>query len=165
MGEEVFAQIGDDALAHLLQNDRLKIGAAHGEDEHACVDGHGGKEAVQGEIAHHHLLDVAHDEGGRDVVGDGEEHQHAHQRKLAAVGLGVLHQTADDLAVRHIPLKAHGFFFVLDGSVGKDQQSGDDADDSAHQQQRIHILHALSPPTSSSRRCRSTILRYSSQEA
>ena len=134
VGKEVFAQVGDDALAHLLQDDRLQIGAAHGKEQHAGVDCHGGKQGVEGKFPHHHLLDAAHDEGGRNVVADGAEHQHAHQCKLAAVGLGVLYQTADDLAVGHIPLKAHGFFLVLDGSVGKEQQGGDDADDGSHQQ-------------------------------
>ena len=32
VGKEVFAQVGDDALAHFLQDDGLQIGAGHRED-------------------------------------------------------------------------------------------------------------------------------------
>ena len=165
VGEKVFAQIGDDALAHTLQNDGLQIGAGHREDQHTRVHGHTDIEAFQFEIAHHKLFDVAHDEGRRDVVGDGEEDEKAHDNELPEVGLGVAEEAAQDLAVGHAALEAHSRFLVFDAGVGDEQQHRHGADDAAHEKKRIQTHHALPPPTSSSSFCRSTILRYSGQDA
>ena len=94
VGKEVFAQVGDDALAHPLQDDRLQIGAAHRKDQHAPIDGHTDVEAPEREIASHKLFDIAHDEGRGDVIGDGEEDEKAHHDELVPIGLGVTEEAA-----------------------------------------------------------------------
>ena len=165
VGEKVFTQIGDDALAHTLQNDGLQIGAGHREDQHTRVHGHTDIEAFQFEIAHHKLFDVAHDEGRRDVVGDGEEDEKAHDDELLEVGFGVAEEAAQDLAVGHAALEAHSRFLVFDAGVGDEQQHRHGADDAAYEKKRIQTHHALPPPTSSSSFCKSTILWYSGQDA
>ena len=165
VGEKVFTQIGDDALTHTLQNDGLQIGAGHREDQHTRVHGHTDIEAFQFEIAHHKLFDVAHDEGRRDVVGDGEEDEKAHDDELPEVGLGVAEEAAQDLTVGHAALEAHSRFLVFDAGVGDKQQHRHGADNAAYEKKRIQTHHALPPPTSSSSFCKSTILRYSGQDA
>ena len=46
VGEQIFAQIGDNALADALQNDGLEIGKpSHRKHQHARIDGHARKEA------------------------------------------------------------------------------------------------------------------------
>ena len=37
VAEQILAQIGDDALAHPLQDHGLQVGAAHREHQHACI--------------------------------------------------------------------------------------------------------------------------------
>ena len=37
VAEQILAQIGDDALAHPLQDHGLQVSAAHGEHQHACI--------------------------------------------------------------------------------------------------------------------------------
>ena len=165
VGEKVFTQIGDDALAHTLQNDGLQIGAGHREDQHTRVHGHTDIEAFQFEIAYHKLFDVAHDEGRRDVVGDGEEDEKAHDDELLEVGFGVAEEAAQDLAVGHAALEAHSRFLVFDAGVGDEQQHRHGADNAAYEKKRIQTHHALPPPTSSSSFCKSTILWYSGQDA
>ena len=94
VGKEVFAQVGDDALAHPLQDDRLQIGAAHRKDQHTPIDGHADVEAPEREIAPHKLFDIAHDEGRCDVIGDGKEDEKAHHDELVPVRLGVTEEAA-----------------------------------------------------------------------
>ena len=158
VGEQVLAQVGDDPLAGLLQDDGLEIGADHRKDQDARVDRHRPEQGAQGKVPYQHLLHIAHDQGGHDVVDDGKEHQQPSQGKAAPIRLGIMGQPADDLAVGDVALKTHRGLFVLDGGIGKDQQSGHDPDQAARQQERIYH-HELPPPSSSSRRCRSTILR------
>ena len=165
MGEEVLTQVGNDALAHPLQDHGLQIGAGHGKDQHTRIHSHPRKEGVQFKLADDQLFDGADDQGRNDVVGDGEEHQKAHEDESAQIGPGIPGQTAQDLAVVHVALEAHGGLLILHADIGSDEQRGDDADDRAHQQKRIQVAHASSPPVSSSSRCRSTMRRYSPQEA
>ena len=63
VAEQILAQIGDDALAHPLQDHGLQVGAAHGEHQHACIHRHAQEEGAEFKLPGHQLLDAAHDEG------------------------------------------------------------------------------------------------------
>ena len=159
VGEQVLPQIGDDPLARLLEDDRLEIGADHGKDQDARIDRHHPEQSLQGEIPHQHLLHLAYDQGGHDVVHDGKKHQQPRRQEAAQVGPGIMGQPPDDLAVGDVALKAHGGLFVLDRGIGEDQQGRHRADQPACQHKGIQLHHELPPPSSSSSRCRSTIRR------
>ena len=104
------------------------------------------------------LLSKARGNGALAAAGHADEDDVLHLLPHAAVD-------AQDLAVIHVTLEAHGGLLILHADIGGDKQRGDDADDRAHQQKRIQVAHASSPPVSSSSRCRSTMRRYSPQEA
>ena len=146
VGKQILAQVGDDALADTLQDDRLQVGAGHGKDQHTCIDCHTDVELRQGEIPGYQLLQRADDQRRNNVVGNGKEHQKQDNDKLCAVGLGITGQTAQNLAVRHRALKAHRLLFVLDQRVGQHQQCRHGADDGADQHQRIEFSHLCHLP-------------------
>ena len=74
MGEQVLAQVGDDALADALQNDGLKVGAGHRENEHARIDGNAREQPRQRKITRDQLLQRADDQRRDDVIGNGKQH-------------------------------------------------------------------------------------------
>ena len=114
MGEQILAQIGDDALADPLQNDRLKIGACHREHQNPRIDRDRSEQAAEGKIGGDKFFDRTDDQGRDNVVSDGEEHQEENQKKLGPVRFGIGEQAAQNLAVCHGALKTHGGLFIFD---------------------------------------------------
>ena len=146
VGEQIFAQVGDNALADALQNDGLEVGACHRKHQHARIDGHARKEARQRKLPGHQFFQRTDDEGRDNVVGNREQHQKQHNDKFCPVRLGVPGQAAQDLAVLHRALKAHRLLFVLDKGVGENQNGRDRADDAPDEKQRIQVSHCRHLP-------------------
>jgi len=61
VGEQILAQIGDDALADPLQNDRLKIGACHREHQNPRIDRDRSEQAAEGKIGGDKFFDRTDD--------------------------------------------------------------------------------------------------------
>ena len=82
VGEQILAQVRDNALADPLQNDGLQIGADHRKDKYPRIDGYARKQLRQGKIPGHKLLQRADDQRRDNVIGDGEYHQKQDQNKF-----------------------------------------------------------------------------------
>ena len=147
MDKQILTQVRNNALSHFLQDHRLEIGAAHREQQHSGIYNHCRKQVLQRKGAHHQFLDITDQERRNDIVGDREQHQKAYNHKLRQIGPCIRRQAADDLPIRHIALKTHGGFFILDRCISADQQCRHGTDDAAHQQKRVKISHC-SPPLS-----------------
>ena len=146
VGKDVLADAGKDLLTRLLQDDGLNVGADHGDDQNGGINTDQRKEAAKLEVCLDHFYDLAGDEGGDDVVCDGEQHNKAHQQEICPVWLGVNQQAANDLTVLHVTVEADGFLFIFHGGVGHDEGNGDDAESGTYDQKRIILTHGLPPP-------------------
>ena len=146
VGEDVLADLRQDLLAHPLEDHGLDVGAYDADDEDACVGGHHGQQGVDLKVRLDHVLDLADEPGGDDVVGDGQEHDEEDNDKVLPEGLGIGQQAADDLGVGHVALEAHGGLLVLDGSIGDDERQGEGADDAAGDEQGKIFSHITCPP-------------------
>ena len=88
--EDVQPELGQDLLAHLLEDHGLKIGADHGHHQNAGVHRHHPVQLRQGEISLDDALNFAHQQRRDHIVGDGHQHDDKYQYKFLFIGDGVL---------------------------------------------------------------------------
>ena len=148
VGEHVHAHLRQNFLARGLQQHGLDVGANQAHNQNARIDRHHGKQPLEFKAALHQLLDLAHQQGGDQIVDDGEQHHQKDQNELLFVRPGIAQQPCDDLAVRHMAVKAHRVLFVFLQGIGNDEDQRKHADDGAEDQNRQILMHGprLLPP-------------------
>ena len=144
--EEVLAQGRKDALARLLQDDGLRIGARERNDKDARIDADEKEEPGKLKLRADDLLDIADEEGRGDVVGDGECHAQPRKQKAPPMRLGIREEAADDLPVLHVAVEADRFLLVFDERIGERKDDGDEPDDAADDDERIILTHCAASP-------------------
>ena len=146
MREEVLSQHREDALARLLQHDRLRVGARERDDEDARIHADEKEEFGKFELGAHDFFDIADEEGRSDVIGDGERHTQPRKDKTPPMRLRIREETPDDLPVLHVAVEADRFLLVLDERIGERKDDGDEPDDAAHDDERIILTHCAASP-------------------
>ena len=131
----------DDLLPRLLQHDSLDIGAYHGYYQDARIDCDILIKNGQLKLIRQHTGDIADDERGNNIVCNRKEHDEADKYEVLRVGLCIRKQALHDVAVLHVPLEAHGLFFVLNGSIHDDKHDRNNSDHAADYEKRKIITH------------------------
>ena len=146
--EEILANAGNYFLTNLLQNDGLDIGAYQGYNENNAVNGYSDVKVVQlkSTLSAHHFDNVTHNDRGDYLVSDREYHKEENENEPAGIGLGVFEQSANDLGVLHVSIKADSLFFVLHCSEGDYEYRCKNADDRSDDQNGIEFVHIILPP-------------------
>ncbi len=134
--KQVLTQLGEDLLSGALEDDGLEIDTGHGYHQQPGVDRHHGIKLGQLKLLLHQVGHAPQDSGRNEVIGNGEDHDDQHQQEVLPIRLGVDQQPAEDLAVRHVPIKAHLLLFVFDAQVDDKESDGEDPHYAAHHQQR-----------------------------
>ncbi len=130
--KQILADGRDDLLPRPLEQDRLDIGADHGDHQDARVDQHHIPQANKVEaLLADQILDVSHQERCDDVIGDRDRHDGKDQQELLPVGSCIPQEAAQDDPVLHVAVKAHGLLLVLDQEEGDQKDSRQCADDPA----------------------------------
>ena len=141
MGKHILPDGGEDLLSCGLEDHGLEIGTDQTDNENARIDRHRGKQLTEGKFALDHLLNAAYKQGREEVVDNGEEHHHKGGQKALPVGLSKLHETAYDLTVRHVPVKAHGVLLVLLHGIDHQKDDGKNTDDGADNEDGQILSH------------------------
>ena len=143
MAEGIFADGGDDLLSCFLQDDRLQIHRTQGNEQDGCVKTDFDEDIAHFKLACDGFFDIRNDERGNEVVGNRKEHQKADNDEIADIGLCIAKETACDLAILHVAVKADGLLFVLHGDEGDKEYRGEKTEDAADHKNRIVIRHVL----------------------
>jgi hypothetical protein len=141
MHKDILADGGKNLLTDRLKQNCLAIGAYHGDDKNARIDCNANEDVAHYEAIGLHKLDnITHNEGGYDIVANGEQHYDAYEKEALPMRLHVNKHTLDDFGILHMAVKADGFLFILHSNVGDDEGGGKEANDASHNQDGIVII-------------------------
>ena len=130
VGEHIQTNLGQDLLTGFLQQHSLQIGADQTDHQNAGVNANHGEQVAQLELFLDGILNMHHQQGGDQIVNDGEEHDEEDCHEVLPVGLAVAEQTGDNFFVGHMPLIVQQLVLGLfHGEIGKNEGDGKTADD------------------------------------
>ena len=96
VGKDAQPEAGENLLAGFLQDDGLKIGADHGDNQNPGVYHHPAEKLGHGKACLlHQFLDVANHVRGHEVIDEGHHGNDKCQQKGLPVGFGIGKQTFD----------------------------------------------------------------------
>ena len=135
VGEHILTESRKKLLTDLLQDHGLYIHTDQRNDEDRGIECYHLEQDLQGEaFLLYQLLDIAHQHGSNQVVGNGDQHYHKNHDKLLFIGSCIVEKTANDLTVGKGAIPLVFLFFPLYQQISRQENGGGKADNGTDDQ-------------------------------